>query len=70
MGQSQFPQVRSVSYEGCDGFVFQVPAIVQVDLEDVSAVACEGDNGSIRKLLAAVQFELVWLASHNSSNPR
>ena len=67
MGQPQFSQVRPISQERCDGFVFEVPAIVQVDLEDVSAVSCKSDDGSIGELLAAVQFKLVLLASPMNS---
>jgi len=54
----------ALSEESRDGFVTDLSALVEVDLEDVGAVLGKGQDGAIAELIAVVELELLmgWLA--------
>lgn len=62
MRQSQLSQMRAFCYQGGDRLVLQVLAVVKVDLKNVPAVPCKGNDGFISQLRTSVEFELYTLA--------
>lgn len=48
----------ALGYQRGDGIVFEPGASKEVNLKDIRAVSCEGDNSLVGQLIAAVEFQL------------
>lgn len=63
MSQPQLPQIRAFCYEGCDGVVVEILAVVEVYLQDVAAVHGKGDDALVGELRASIQLESLEMAA-------
>jgi hypothetical protein len=58
VGQSKFTQALAIANESSDGFITDVPALMEIDFKNIRAVLGEGKNGTIIELVAFIEFEL------------
>ena len=58
VSKSKFSQLRSFSDQGGNGLILEIPAILKVDFENVTAICCEGDNSLVGQLSTPIQFQL------------
>lgn len=58
MGNSEFSQLSAPCNQRCDGFIGDLPAIMQINLEHRRAMASDGGDGLIGDQGTVVQFQL------------
>lgn len=65
MSETEFAELWSFTDQGSDGVVFDLFAVLKIDLKQLPAVGSEGNDGHVGELHAAIEFELKELVNRN-----